>query len=413
MLAAVGLLAACCGWFVYARDRANVEDALINEIQQWHGQVWLERWGPKWLDRVRCDRYRRRIVAANLVIPLLRGQVDQHAVQGLLRQLSQRPGLRYLLLKTQELTPEIASALVDFNELHTLSIDNGLLPEGATVALGEALHRMPRLRSLYLSPGARIWHVAPPHANLFVGSHENAANDCLAAVARATQLETLTLVKMALRGDSLGRLAPLSKLRSLTIIGNVMDNIDERGDTPILSALPALPELEALHLRGRDFGDEDLRYLARVPRLRSLELVETEITGNGLAGLAALPALRELSLHRNLTSSVGLVSSKGMEAFLTAAQLKRLHIDLEYPQLDARMSPLVEKGRRILSKFRRSHPDLAIDGAWLSSSLSLATEIIPSQYDTVDHQRTLGVFEAVQQWKKAGGAASASGGAGS
>lgn len=407
MLAAVGLLAACCGWFVYARDRANMEDALIDVIQQWHGQVWLERWGPNWLDLIGADRYRRRIVAASLVIGVIAGEQDQQAVRGLLHQLSQRPGLRYLNLNTRELTPEVAGALIDFAELHALSIDNAWLPEGAAETLGESLHRMPRLRSLYLSPGARIRRVAPSHAYSFVGNHEQVADNCLAAVAEATQLETLTLSKIALRGDNLARLAPLINLRSLTIISNTVLGGDEPDETVILLGLPALPQLEALHLRGRDFGDDDLHYLTRVPRLHSLELVETEVTGNGLANLAAVPNLQELSLHANVTSSIGLVSSKGLEAFLTVAQLKRLHIDLEYPQpLGAQMTPLVQKGRRILSEFRHTHPDITVDGAWLT------TQGIPRQYDTVDRQRTLGVHEAVRQWKKAAGSTTPPAGSG-
>ncbi|HEV3004961.1 MAG TPA: hypothetical protein VGX78_10895 [Pirellulales bacterium] len=57
MLVAVGLVAVVCAWCAAARNRAQEQDALI-ALAGDHN-VWVERWGPKWLDLVGADRFRQ------------------------------------------------------------------------------------------------------------------------------------------------------------------------------------------------------------------------------------------------------------------------------------------------------------------------------------------------------------------
>lgn len=86
MLAGVAVLAAMCAWFAAARHRANNQDQLIVSI---NGPVWLARSGPRWLDLLGLDRYRRQIVGANLRTKV-RANGDRE-VEDLLHRLSGFP----------------------------------------------------------------------------------------------------------------------------------------------------------------------------------------------------------------------------------------------------------------------------------------------------------------------------------
>jgi hypothetical protein len=67
MLAAVARVAAFCGWFAAARNRANLQDPIIAELEQYNECVAVERTaGPKWLEFVVPDRFRRHIIGLDM-----------------------------------------------------------------------------------------------------------------------------------------------------------------------------------------------------------------------------------------------------------------------------------------------------------------------------------------------------------
>ncbi|MGH7134739.1 MAG: hypothetical protein ACREHD_03305, partial [Pirellulales bacterium] len=284
MLGAVGVIAAGCGWLVSVRDQANHEASLAGEIYARQGNVYFERWGPEWLDFFVADRYRRRIVAVHAVVgPTLKPD-DLEASLLLLEYLAKVPGLRYLMLDTWELTPEVAGALGAFRKLHSLGIENCLWSADASEALGESFGRMPALRSLWISPGGRRFS---PNGRKLVGELDQVADECMTAVGKASQLESLTLAEMDVRAKSLGHLEGLTNLKSLTL--DAINRDAYRREIEERAAAKLIPGLRVLS------------------RLQSLALVRSCITDEGLEDLASLPSLRELTLLNNKTLSIILV----------------------------------------------------------------------------------------------------------
>lgn len=66
MLAMVATFAALCAWCVALRERANLQDPIIVEAESMcdRPQLHFKRWGPRWLDLVGAERYRRCIVGS-------------------------------------------------------------------------------------------------------------------------------------------------------------------------------------------------------------------------------------------------------------------------------------------------------------------------------------------------------------
>ncbi len=60
LLAFVALVAAVCGWYAHARNRAAIQEGGYGVPL-----VFVDRWGPKWPDILGMDRLRRRIVLAS------------------------------------------------------------------------------------------------------------------------------------------------------------------------------------------------------------------------------------------------------------------------------------------------------------------------------------------------------------
>jgi hypothetical protein len=386
MLATVTLLAAFLGWFVWARDRADAEDLIIDGIERQSGDVWLERWGPTWLDLIGADRYRRRIVAARVRLP--DGDYDTRSAHEHLRSLSPLSNLKYLFLEGPSLTHDVAGALGGLHQLGILNINSGEVLPGAIDALAAALREMPRLRVLCISPGFAY----SENGDGSLASDAQMCHECLTAVGKATQLEYLRLLNITIRAESLACLASLTNLKLLSL-GAFDRMADEPTAPPLLSQLPALRRLEAVDVDselglsgGSDIGDHDLRYLACLPRLKSLSLGDTKVTGAGLAELASLESLEELYLQGEV------VSSAGVESLLAFRNLKRLHIEIEYQpgRLEASLQAL-----------RQTHPGIAIDDNVYPLSWE-AREWAPSDYDTADRSITSGVRELVRQWKQAG-----------
>jgi hypothetical protein len=314
MLAAVGLLAALCGWGAALRHRAKVQDPILSEAASSRTGYYLhlERWGPKWLDLVGAERYRRQIVGADVTCSS-QGDVE------FLNRLRRLSNLRYLHLKREQArfitqrgvqeAPGLAAVLARMTQLSTLRIDDRSYGEEALISA-----------------------------------------ECLAAVGMLDQLVELHLGG-GLDTSGLAYLAGLSNLKSLSLQldwvldeeepaevkdDDGMDEADaekEVKDEPELDApendrsvllveqLPTLPLLEALDLGGDQFlGGNQLHFLAALPRLKSLNVSGIQLTGAGRAALALLTSLEELAVNDNMASPAGL------RGLIALKRLKRLHV---------------------------------------------------------------------------------------
>jgi hypothetical protein len=325
MLGAVALVAALFAWFVHARNRANLDDAVIALLQPDHGEVYFERGRPNWFEVVGADRLRRRLVGVYLKdFPNRDYEVD------LFQRLARLPHLHYLEIKSA-LLPDSEGLLRDMRQLRTLGIycpsnrpdqiatlgavgkltDLERLSASVWVAHSgdlEALTALTKLKSLMLE-------IRPA-----IDSHEG-----LAAVGRLAQLEQLSLRAWHILGADLAGLASLTNLKSFAI-----DSIDEGHLEPIipwrdgqrgaLADFPALARLESLDLTEVKIADSDLDRLADCRRLTSLCLGQTGVSAAGLARLAAVKSLNELAIdERTLTI-------EGLESLIALKGLKALHI---------------------------------------------------------------------------------------
>lgn len=364
LLIFVAVVAGLCAWYAKVRNRAILQDEIIASSQP---PVVVERWGPKWLDLLGMDRFRRRIVSAELYI--------DYSDEGELLQLARLPELRSLALTADELTPGAAKTLGGMRQLHALDIELGRLTPSVPAALDglRELHRLSIALGLdgYDLQGSQPMTAGDDEARL--------ADECLAAIAQMTRLEALSLT-LPLRGESLARLSHIKGLKSLQLdfwtsdwygsehhkpdaegclraVGTLMQlewlSVQGLGfsqslrvtneslgdlagltelktlslglatdDRPMLSCLPALPRLERLDLSSSDIDDDDLRRLSVLPSLKSLRLgqeVGTPLfTRNGLADLASARSLEEVRLDG--------LSPQKLLALLAVKRLKRLHL---------------------------------------------------------------------------------------
>jgi hypothetical protein len=403
MLGSIGLVAVLCGWFAWARDRASQEHALTEAITQQHGQVWFERWGPQWLDMLGADRYRRRIVAVQLVVGAPQVEVDHNeSGQRLIERLSELHHLHFLDFKAETLTTDMAGALGDLDQLHALSVNSNTLFSESIDAFGRSVSKMKCLRTLHISPGPS-----------FTEDDQDVAERCLAAVAKAPQIERLRLVQMAIRPETLEHLASLTNLRSLTL--DELSPVEgEASHATLLSRLPSISQLETLDLEWCDLTDHDLGYLARLPKLMSLCLAAQE-DGLALAGvkqLASLRSLQEVTLRIDLFSSQGVFLVEALEALPALPHLSRLHIPMQSKQ-PAGLSGSIELVPRVdneseakrallaLEALRKARPGIVIE----ENSVGMGgreQSVIPAEYDTANRVRTLATRESIRQWKAAG-----------
>jgi hypothetical protein len=410
LLVFVAMAAAFCAWYAGARNRAAIQDPLIVSMKGGYGipLVFVERWGPKWLDLFGIDRFRRRIVLANFW-HLDTAEPDQ---ERLFLQLSRLSSVRYITeFHVDNLTPTTAKALGSMRGLHTLGVEFDRLTADVPAALSD-LHE---LRSLSLAQTADT--ADEDYARL--------ADECLAAIGNMTHLETLELKDLPLRGKGVACLSALTNLKSLRIdfwggewkgsnLGEpiaqdclravatlprlewlMLEDLrvsnqslaclagieglktlsiyelvtDER---PMLSHLPPLGQLEALSLWGTSVDDDDLRRLAVLPRLASLSLGgsisrASPISPSGLAKLAAIKTIEELELHDDVESP------QAIEALIAVKQLKRLHLNHTSTGPGDRSGELtLDDGKKLIVRdlegfgralrvLRKANPGLVID----------------------------------------------------
>lgn len=391
LLAAVAVVAAFCGWFAVARERATVQDAVFAAMPD-HAPsvaflrgppaVSVQRWGPKWLDLLGVDRFRRRIISVNLIYRrhLLADNADDERLLALLARL---PDLRSLSFQVDRLTPAMLATFDDMHQLRRLNVERDwvsgdedkridYLPplrmarleelELAHMLIGEqSLAGLTSLKSLTLNgtPSGvfddepRAWH------------------DCLAAVGKTTQLEHLRLSSMTIDSESLACLVGLTNLKTL--------RLETSRERPLLlKHLPPLPHLEALELSGEIICD-DLRCLASLPRLKSLSLrktisltkdlgmKETSVTAAGLAQFASLQRLDELTLDSSFLSAAeepSGISSAGLGSVLALKGLTKLHLGLS-AEGGSGWVPVDLSDQlfhRDLAVLREGNPGIVIDG---------------------------------------------------
>lgn len=322
MLVAVGLMAALCGWFAMARQRADLQDSLIAAI---NGRVWVERWGPKWLDLLGVDRLRRRVIGAELDSAEIDSEGDK-ALEEIFQRLRRLPNFQYLFIDVYCLTPGMAETLSDMPQLRRLSIGQR---EG--FCYDDNVEK-------------RITH------------------QCLAAIGRLRRLEELSLDSIDIGKESLACLAGLTRLKSLSFTYSY-------GEQPLFTCLPPLPQLERIDFIRSDIRAEDLHHLAILPRLRVLDLASAEFGPDaGLADLASLKSLEDLTIDRVNLSAAGLESLAGLK------KLHALHITgifrksaglVDLPLDDGNMFDVAESDadqfRRAFQSLRQANPGIVID----------------------------------------------------
>ena len=370
MLAATAFAAVLCAWFAWARNRANMQELLIESIQARNGCVWVEHDGPKWLEHLGIDHYRRRIVGAHLNID---SADDQDAREGrrLLGEFKRLPDLRFLVLAADRVTAETAGALSELTHLRTL-------------------------------------HISRPYSGRSVVEAESSRNFMM-AIGKLPQLEHLRLDRWQMGAPELALLAGQNNLKSLTLSDVFAERVRSESDSPLLSKLPALPRLETLDLDGSAIGDRDLRFVAALPQLKSLNLVGARVSSAGLAELASLGFLEELAIGGDAESAAG------FGALLQLRRLNRLYLR-EFdpmpwlPSPEARLQSgfwqglmqrenEIEDSVRALAALRKAKPRLSID----AYSIRLfwdhepSTETIPDSWKFATRGSAL---RAIQAWDK-------------
>jgi hypothetical protein len=310
MLAGVALAAAFCAWFAAARNRAHLQDPIIAKLidPQCAG---VERPGPKWLEFVVPDSFRRRIVAVDTRM-YRQAKIDEAFVA----QLGQLPQLAYLNLEVEQLTPAMAAALRNLRQLRWLYINE----------------KQP--------------------------SHQS-----LEAIGELTQLEGLYLCGPELASDSLPCFAGLTNLKTLTI-----ENCYPAG---AFSQMPALPRLEAIDVVFAALSGRDLRRLAILPTLKGVDLKYADFSADAkLTDLTRLPSLEELTVDGDDVSAEGLESLAALK-HLKALHITERNVDASDVRatlnLDGRERLVVVESeldgfRRALHTLRRSHPGIIING---------------------------------------------------
>ena len=331
----------------------------------------MERWGPKWLDLIGADRFRRHIISADVSSGVDPESEGNEKLERILSVLERLPRLRYLeiWIEGNHLPPSMADALAKTRQLRALSISLNLTP--------------------HTDNDRRIWQ------------------ECVAAIGQMTEIEHLNLYRMKVPGTSLASLAGLTNLKRLILRDLTIDEQDV--DAPVLAHLPPLPRLESIALEDSQIRDCDLRYFAAVPGLRSLRLGTPAITNAGLRELARLRVLEELAID------VDMVTPAGLESLVALKRLRTLHIYRGVRHLSfgdktlaldhgdgiyVPKSELDEFGRA-LKVLRRSRPGVVIDSERKLSESRLGPEagIIEGDYDArPDRQQPFSLPSSDTPW---------------
>ena len=406
MLVLVGLAAALCGWVAAERNRADLQDSLIEAFGEEGMSLWVERRAPKWLDLFESDRYRRHVVGAELEVIAKSKYVDDPDSEALLEQLAQMPDLQYLSLETYLLNSRRIEAIGKLRRLETLWIGVAELTRDSGQRLGDALGGMRRLRTLAIAP-----------ANYGASDDdEGMPRECLAAIGALDRLEHFRLEGRTIARSDFGLLKGMTNLKSLVLRGVRSKAGQSNSDSPLLAEFPALPRLEVLELSSWNVGDGDMRYVAALPNLKALNLISTTITDKGLAELTAAESLEDLA--------IGIVGgtpwAAGLEPLQKFKNLKRLHIQgldwngLQPDRLRDQLSwnlphDQVDDWLKGVAALQKAKPGLVIDGDL--RAFDWPAEEMPPNWEDPDSSFDAVAREAVQDWKEQQAAQAANQGA--
>lgn len=333
MLAIVALVAACCAWVAASRQRANMQEPLVAEIKGRDDSVVFERWGPKWLDLLGADRFRRHLVGVNLG-GLYGGSGLDENDEVLLRRLAELPRLRYLAFRVDDrLTPGMASAVGEMRHLRYLGVFADYPREASPDA-------------------ARRWQ------------------EGLREIGKLTQLEELRLDCLLIEEGGLAALAGLANLRSLSLNYCVLERLTDSGC--LVQGFPALPRLEWLDLASCLVDDEDLRQLRVLNALKGLKLDSMFLTRSGLAELRHLETLEEISIDNPTDGE--LTWSGLLDSLRSVKRLKTLHLVDYRLRLEGSVALPLDGGDELsvlkshadatnhaLQRLREAHPRIRID----------------------------------------------------
>lgn len=306
MLVSVAVAAVCCAWFTAARDRANLQDALIAESggEDGIGKIMIERPGPKWLEFIVPDRFRRRIIGVDMTNGTM--VLDE----ALAKRLARLPQLQYLSADVERWTPGITDALAGMQRLRWVCIarvsDYKLkqAPSKHATLIGALVRWLGSENERSEGEGAETEDSESENSS---DEASQATRELLDGIGTLTQIDSFRLESWEdFPRDELERLAGLKNLKRLIVSFGP-------GSQGSLCQLPVLPKLETIHIEFSDVSGQDLRHLAAFPRLKSLDLTEAELDGAELADLAPLKSLEELSIAATALSQQSLESLRALK----------------------------------------------------------------------------------------------------
>ena len=214
-------------------------------------------------------------------------------------------------------------ALAKLPQLESLTLQpNGFPAAGLQAADVQALRNLKNLRTLGImcqgpasdvakqASGASILAVAGQLPALRQLSVMGIIADpaALAALAKATGLETLTLYDVTLSDRSLAALGELKSLKQLKLSskGKVTETA--------WAKLIGLKQLTTISLEGSSLDDASLAQLANLTALEQLNLPESSVTGTGLKALTNLKNLKSLMLPASPFTDEGAELLRGLPA---------------------------------------------------------------------------------------------------
>lgn len=290
MLIVVAVAAVCSAWFAAARSRANLQDALIAELEKDYGtnSVMIERPRPKWLEFIVPDRFRRRIIGVDMT-----NGGTMLLDETLAKRLAKLPRLQYLSADVERWTPGMTDALAGMQRLRWVCITRvsdykpKQAPSKHATLIGALVRWLGSENERSEGEGAETEDSESENSS---DEASRASREFLEGIGKLTQIESLRLEAWEdFPRDELERLAGLKILKVLIVSFGP-------GSQGSLCHFPVLPKLETIHIDFSDVSGQDLRHLAAFPRLKSLDLTEAELDGAELADLAPLKSLEELSI---------------------------------------------------------------------------------------------------------------------
>lgn len=421
MLAAVAVVAVLCAWCVAVWKRANDQDEL-HALGLASHDLWVERPGPKWLRLVVPDRYRRRVVGANIYLDSLslsdEEEQKQHATDNqeairdeegptseadedepdldgeltpeelvrqegeVLKRLGRLPALRYLDINYGVLTPAMSDALAKLDQLRSLHVGLPFLNHPGRTTNLEWVGHLRRLEQLSLeqvasdelSCLANLTHLKSLSLDLTDCKDDESEMDRrVAAVAKLTQLHRLHL--QGSPGAQIAHLSGLTNLKSLAIDFHHFDGDEER----LRQCFAAIGTLTQVEL---------LRLLTPSGPLR--------VRADNLASLRGMKCLRSLSLL--ITCDKG-ERQACLAALANLTQLRRLWLEGDLVTTGvAQLAPLESLEELLISDGRMETP-AAIESLWALKGLKavhirgLAFELSTLTGEHVDARRALDSFK--------------------